>query len=232
MQYGKAVVGCRSAGIPELVTDGVDGVLVEPGSVPALTAALDRLMGDAELRRRLGEGARAKFARDADHVAMARRMLPVYEDAIARNGVRAAERLRRHVASAIRVRDAAAVRREGTWEEREPRPGEPYLVAERPGASLRFEVPGGSVLSLVTLRHDWSGVLAVDVDGQPPVYLDLFDRRADFKRRTDLPIAGAPDDRITVRLRVQPWRNHESHASQVWIRQVFLSQPDAPETEP
>jgi hypothetical protein len=208
-------------------------VLVEPGSVPALTTALDTLMRDPDLRRRLGDAARAKVAADLDHLAMARRMIPVYEDAIARMSARAAERRRRHVGSAIHLRDAAAVRRDGAWEEREPRPGEAYLVADRPGASLRFEVPGGSVLSLVTLRHDWSGVLAVDVDGQPPVYVDLFQRRVDFKRRTDLPIAGAPVDRIAVRLRVQPWRNVDSHASQVWIRQVFLSHPaDSPGTEP
>ncbi|HXJ33716.1 MAG TPA: glycosyltransferase [Candidatus Eisenbacteria bacterium] len=232
MQYGKPVIGCRSAGIPELITDGVDGVLVEPGSVQALTAALDALMGDAELRRRLGEAARAKVARDLDHLAMARRMIPVYESVVRRMDARARERRRRHVASAIPFRDARAVERVGAWEEREPRPGETYLVAERPGAALRFEVPGGSVLSLVTLRHDWSGVLAVDVDGQPPVYLDLFERQPDFRRRTDLPIVGAPDDQVAVRLRVQPWRNLDSRASQVWIRQVFVSDAaDSPESE-
>jgi hypothetical protein len=229
MQYGKPVVGCRSGGIPELVTDGVDGVLVEPGSVPALSAALDALMRDADLRRRLGEAARATVARELDHLAMGRRMIPVYEDVIARKAGRAVERMRRHVAAAIPVRDAGAVRREGAWEEREPRPGETYLVAERAGASLRFEVPGGTVLSLVTLRHDWSGVLSVDVDGQPPVYLDLFQQRGDFRRRTDIAIGGAPQSRITVRLQVQSWRNQGSHATQVWIRQLFLRDAAASE---
>jgi glycosyltransferase involved in cell wall biosynthesis/GT2 family glycosyltransferase len=229
MQYGKAVIGCRSGGIPELVTDGVDGVLVEPGSVPALSTALDALMRDTDLRRRLGEAARATVARELDHLAMGRRMIPVYEDVIAHKAGRAVERMRRHVAAAIPVRDADAVRREGAWEEREPRPGETYLVAERAGASLRFEVPGNTVLSLVTLRHDWSGVLSIDVDGQPSVYLDLFQQRADFRRRTDVAIGGAPQSRITVRLQVQSWRNQESHATQVWIRQLFLREAAAPE---
>jgi hypothetical protein len=223
MQYGKPVVGCHTAGIPELVSDGVDGVLVAPGSVAELGDALHRLMSDEDLRRRLGEAGRAKVARELDHLAMARRLVPVYEEVIARTGKRSRDRLQRQVVSAIQLRDARQVQRDGPWEEREARPGDTYLVAERPGASLRFEVPGGTVLSLVTLRHDWSGVLAVDVDGKPPVYFDLFKPSHEFERRTDLPIAGAPADRVTVRLRIQPWRNVESHASQVWIRQVFLS---------
>jgi hypothetical protein len=82
------------------------------------------------------------------------------------------------------------------------------------------------VLSLVTLRHDLSGVLAVDVDGQPPLYLDLFQRRPEFGGRTDLPIAGGPDDRIAVRLQVQPWHNAESQAGQVWIRELVVTKPD------
>jgi glycosyltransferase involved in cell wall biosynthesis len=31
MQYAKPVVGCRAGGVPEIVRDGVDGLLVEPG---------------------------------------------------------------------------------------------------------------------------------------------------------------------------------------------------------
>lgn len=49
-------------GIPEAVTDGVDGVLVPPGDVPALAGALTRLVGDPALRQRLSDGARARAA--------------------------------------------------------------------------------------------------------------------------------------------------------------------------
>ncbi|HEX6447693.1 MAG TPA: glycosyltransferase family 4 protein [Streptosporangiales bacterium] len=44
-------------GPAELVTDGVDGLLVPPGDVGALARAMDWLMGDAELRRRYGAAA-------------------------------------------------------------------------------------------------------------------------------------------------------------------------------
>ncbi|MBB5714286.1 glycosyltransferase family 4 protein [Sphingomonas aerophila] len=48
-----------------LIRDEVDGLLVEPGDVAALGRALDRLMGDAALRARLGQAARTSAQRFA-----------------------------------------------------------------------------------------------------------------------------------------------------------------------
>jgi glycosyltransferase involved in cell wall biosynthesis len=58
---GRAVVGTRAGGIPDIVEDGVNGLLVEPGSAAELAAAIERVLTDHELAVRLGEGA----ARDA-----------------------------------------------------------------------------------------------------------------------------------------------------------------------
>jgi glycosyltransferase involved in cell wall biosynthesis len=60
MAAALAVVSTSVGGIPELVTDGVDGLLVKPGDAAALAEALGRLAGDAPLRRRLGQAARQK----------------------------------------------------------------------------------------------------------------------------------------------------------------------------
>jgi glycosyltransferase involved in cell wall biosynthesis len=43
----------------DAVEDGINGLLVPPGDAGALRSALERLLGDAELRRRLGEAGRA-----------------------------------------------------------------------------------------------------------------------------------------------------------------------------
>ena len=53
--HGIPVVGARIGGIPELVTDGVNGLLYEPFSADALRATLQRLADDPGLARRLGE---------------------------------------------------------------------------------------------------------------------------------------------------------------------------------
>jgi len=51
---GVAVVATRWAEIPRLVVDGESGLLVEPGDVDGLAAAMARLADDGDLRRRLG----------------------------------------------------------------------------------------------------------------------------------------------------------------------------------
>src|SRR5882757_5370450 len=52
MAAGVPVVATRIAGIPELVRDGHSGLLVAPGDVDEIANAVDRLLGDAELRNR------------------------------------------------------------------------------------------------------------------------------------------------------------------------------------
>jgi glycosyltransferase involved in cell wall biosynthesis len=56
---GRGVVGSRVGGIPDLVEDGVNGLLVEPGDVDALAEALARVLSDRPLADRLGRGAQA-----------------------------------------------------------------------------------------------------------------------------------------------------------------------------
>ncbi|MSO96427.1 MAG: glycosyltransferase family 1 protein, partial [Thermoleophilia bacterium] len=56
---GRPVVGTDSGGIPDLVEDGVNGLLVPTDDAAALAAALGRVMDDSALARRLGAGATA-----------------------------------------------------------------------------------------------------------------------------------------------------------------------------
>jgi glycosyltransferase involved in cell wall biosynthesis len=59
MASGRAVVASRVAGIPDVVRDGDDGLLVPPGDALALAAALSRLAADPAERERLGRAARS-----------------------------------------------------------------------------------------------------------------------------------------------------------------------------
>jgi glycosyltransferase involved in cell wall biosynthesis len=56
--HGLAVVSTPVGSIPDLVEDGLTGLLVAPGDVAALARALQRVVGDPRLRERLGEAAR------------------------------------------------------------------------------------------------------------------------------------------------------------------------------
>jgi len=60
LALGRAVVASRVGGIPEIVRDGIDGVLVEPGDAPALAAAVDALLRDETRRIRLAQAARLR----------------------------------------------------------------------------------------------------------------------------------------------------------------------------
>jgi glycosyltransferase involved in cell wall biosynthesis len=55
----RPVVGTRVGGIPDLVQDGSNGLLVEPGNVGALADVLVRALSDRDLAERLGAGAHA-----------------------------------------------------------------------------------------------------------------------------------------------------------------------------
>ena len=59
MAAGGPVVGSRIGGIADLVTDGVSGLLVEPGCVAELRGALDRIVTDRALASRLTGGGRS-----------------------------------------------------------------------------------------------------------------------------------------------------------------------------
>ena len=55
-----AVISTKITGIPELIEDGRSGLLIAPGHIGQLSEALQRLLADRSLRRRLGAGGREK----------------------------------------------------------------------------------------------------------------------------------------------------------------------------
>lgn len=62
MSSGLAVVATTVGGIPELITDSAQGILIRPGDVEALAAAIIRLIETPDERSRLASAARTKTA--------------------------------------------------------------------------------------------------------------------------------------------------------------------------
>src|SRR5258708_15660435 len=72
---GRAVVASRIGQLEKLIEPERNGLLVPPGDVAALTAALDRLRQDPEMRFRLGNAARATVLNDHTWDSVAHRIL-------------------------------------------------------------------------------------------------------------------------------------------------------------
>jgi glycosyltransferase involved in cell wall biosynthesis len=83
MAAGLPVVASGVGGLSELVVDGETGILVPPGDVPALAAALGRLIADRELRRTLGAAGRARAEELFDLAAFRLAHLELYERELA-----------------------------------------------------------------------------------------------------------------------------------------------------
>ena len=61
MRFAKPCVGGSPGGAPEIVEDGTTGFIVPFGNEHSLEAALERLLADADLRRRMGEAGRKRL---------------------------------------------------------------------------------------------------------------------------------------------------------------------------
>jgi glycosyltransferase involved in cell wall biosynthesis len=82
MAHGRAVVATPVGGIPSLVEDGRTGLLVPPGDAGALRAAIERLLADPGLRRRLGEAAREQVTELCSWERVVDETLAAYESAL------------------------------------------------------------------------------------------------------------------------------------------------------
>ena len=78
MAHGRPVVASAVGGLLDLVVDGETGIHVPPGDVPALRGALEQLLGDPELRHRMGEAGRLRAAERFSWDAVTRRTLDLY----------------------------------------------------------------------------------------------------------------------------------------------------------
>jgi glycosyltransferase involved in cell wall biosynthesis len=88
MATGRPVVATRITGIPELVEDGVSGLLVAPGNVEELAAALGELAASPERRENMGRAGRLKVEQAFDGARSAVQVAEVFDRMAAAGGGR------------------------------------------------------------------------------------------------------------------------------------------------
>ena len=81
---GCCVVAADHGGLPEILSDGVTGLLVSPGDPAALATALGRLCADPAARERLGGAAAADVRERFAPAALLERTQALYDDVIGR----------------------------------------------------------------------------------------------------------------------------------------------------
>lgn len=74
MAAGLPIVTGRNGSLPEIVSDGVEGILFEPGDLEVHAAALVRLGNDTSLRNRLGQAGHRRASRQYTHRRAAERL--------------------------------------------------------------------------------------------------------------------------------------------------------------
>ena len=78
MSAGTAIVASAIAGIPDVLSDGVDAILVPAGDVDALADACNRLFADEQLRTALGIAARQRVLRGLTWPTMIETLVHMY----------------------------------------------------------------------------------------------------------------------------------------------------------
>ena len=82
MALGKPVIGASIGGIPELIDDGVDGILFEAGNVEDLRSRIKRLAEDKKLSVSMGRKARQKIFDFYNRELHYQRITKVYEEVL------------------------------------------------------------------------------------------------------------------------------------------------------
>jgi glycosyltransferase involved in cell wall biosynthesis/GT2 family glycosyltransferase len=87
MMFGKPVIGCRAGGMPEVISDGIDGFLIPPGDGEALQGAISKLLDSAGARAEMGRAARVKYETMFSQDAMLKQALRFYRDCLTKPAV-------------------------------------------------------------------------------------------------------------------------------------------------
>jgi glycosyltransferase involved in cell wall biosynthesis len=81
---GKPVIGCRAGAVPSVISDGLNGILVDYKDHRELAGAIIELLFDAGLRERLGSEGRRLVLKNYTWPIVARKFRAIYHQAASR----------------------------------------------------------------------------------------------------------------------------------------------------
>ncbi len=87
MAMEKPVVASRVGGIPDLIDQGTNGLLVRPGDARDLADALEKVLSDKELARKLGSEGRKRISDQFSANVMVQSIEKLYRELLARKGI-------------------------------------------------------------------------------------------------------------------------------------------------
>lgn len=85
MACGKPVIASNVSGISEIIKDNINGILVPPGSVSALSRVIKKLLSDEKLLERLGNNARKYIEEEYAPIKIAQKNIKIYEELLEKN---------------------------------------------------------------------------------------------------------------------------------------------------
>ena len=82
MSYGIPVIASRIGAIPEIVDDGVDGFLFEPGNIEDMIQKIREILDDPVRAKKMGEAGAQKVAAQNSESVYYERLMKIYNQAI------------------------------------------------------------------------------------------------------------------------------------------------------
>jgi glycosyltransferase involved in cell wall biosynthesis len=78
MRAGLPIITTTVGGIPEMIDDGLSGILIEPENPTKIAEALKRLLKNQELREKLAQGARTGFEKKFESKVRINELASIY----------------------------------------------------------------------------------------------------------------------------------------------------------
>jgi len=210
--------------VAEVVRDGETGLLVPPGDPEALFDAIDRLLDDRELCRRLGDNGRRLIETDFSPRLMAERTAAFYRDVLDGAANRVRPGLADLVEDPIDLDDANRVRFSGDWEVVRDGHGVPYRVSTTPGSSLHVRLPAPRPLVFRFMGNPWSGIVSCDRGGTRE-YCDLYRPEKGGMIRWQISTSTDAEE-LTCTLGLEREANPRTEGRQMWVERVTTCRPN------